>query len=248
MATEVLHRTNGAAIGSATPGTGTSEPHLPAAPPAVHAFFDLDRTLLRTSSLVAAAAALSEAGLVRRRIFLSALVRNVVFARRGCSDSTVERVVAEVLEAARGKEQAALASVEDGIRERLAADMRPTMVAALARHRAEGHHCVIVSASPIEVVRIAAAIVDADDAFGTVAEVDADGRYTGRLDQPVCYGSHKVRAIELSGRSVDWAKSWVYSDAASDLPLLEAVGRPVAVSPDRRLRRIASQRAWRIQE
>ena len=250
MATEMLHRTNGAALGSATPDSeqaAASAPPRAGGPPAVHAFFDLDRTLLRRSSLVATAAALAEAGLVRRRTVLSAVVRNVVFARRGCSDTTMERVVAQVLRAARGKERSALASVEPGIRERLAADMRPTMVAALARHRAEGHRCVIVSAGPIEVVRIAAGIVAADDAFGTVAQVDDEGRYTGRLEQPVCHGPHKVRAVETAGLPVDWAHSWAYGDAAGDLPLLEAVGHPVAVAPDRRLRRVATERAWRIQ-
>lgn len=247
MATEMLHPLKGATLGPPTADDGGAD-RTPASRPVVHAFFDLDRTLLRTSSLMAAAAALRESGLVGRRRFAGAVARNLVFARRGCGDNTVERVVAEILESAQGRRQAELLAVEPGVRKRLMADLRPTMVATLARHRAEGHRCVIVSASPVEIVRIAAAIVDADDAFGTVAEVDASGRYTGRLEQPVCYGSHKVRAIQTAGAPVDWPKSWAYSDAASDLPLLEAVGHPVAVAPDRALRRIASARAWRTHE
>lgn len=251
MATDMLHRPSGAALGSTTPKTGSPEAAEAATPRGrteIHAFFDLDRTLLRTSSLMAAAAALRSSGLVDRRKFAAVFARNLVFAKRGCGGGTVERVVAEMLGAVVGRRQADLLAVEPEIRRRLTADMRSTIVATLARHRAEGHRCVIVSAGPIEVVEIAASIVDADAAFGTVAEVDGEGRYTGRLEHEVCYGAQKVRAVELAGVGVDWARSWAYSDAASDLPLLESVGHPVAVSPDRALRRIAGERAWRIHE
>ncbi len=81
--------------------------------------------------------------------------------------------------------------------------------------------------------------------MASIARIDVDGRYTGELEQ-YAYGAEKARLIEeLAARDgVNLAASYAYSDSATDVPMLEAVGHPVAVNPDRGLRRIARQRAW----
>ena len=76
--------------------------------------------------------------------------------------------------------------------------------------------------------------------IGTVSAI-ADGVYTGELAGPFCYGPGKVEAITDLARweNFDLGQCYAYSDSASDLPMLEAVGHPVAVNPDAKLERIA---------
>jgi len=86
-----------------------------------------------------------------------------------------------------------------------------------------------------------------DEAIATRAELDSEGRYTGRTEL-YCYGPDKVVAIEQAAKrdNVDLAASYAYSDSASDLPMLEAVGHPVVVNPDRELLRAAKERGWEV--
>jgi phosphoserine phosphatase len=81
-------------------------------------------------------------------------------------------------------------------------------------------------------------------------EVDAQGRYTGRAHEPLCFGPGKVVLAEryAAGCGVPLAACTFYSDSHSDLPMLEAVGSPVVVDPDPRLRRLARQRGWPIED
>ncbi len=76
------------------------------------------------------------------------------------------------------------------------------------------------------------------------AEV-SDGAYTGRLERRL-YGKAKADAlVELATEEgIELAESTAYSDSYSDVPLLEAVGHPVAVNPDRALRRLAAEADW----
>jgi hypothetical protein len=87
-------------------------------------------------------------------------------------------------------------------------------------------------------------------AIGTVAEVGPDGCYTGRLVGSVMHGPEKAKAVadKAAAHGLDLAECHAYSDSINDLPLLESVGYPHAVNPDRELRRIASARGWPIHE
>ena len=86
-------------------------------------------------------------------------------------------------------------------------------------------------------------------ALGTVSEI-VDGVYTGRLAEPFCYGPGKALAMEKVARheGYDLSRSYAYTDSISDLPMLESVGHPVAVNPDRRLEAVARERGWPIIE
>ncbi len=115
-------------------------------------------------------------------------------------------------------------------------------------HRAEGHHVAIVSAStPYAVKPVAGALALGDAYIATELEV-LEGRFTGRIVEPACYGDGKVtRTTAYAARhDIDLQKSYFYSDSASDLPLLEAVGHPVAVNPSKKLLKIATERGWPV--
>jgi putative phosphoserine phosphatase/1-acylglycerol-3-phosphate O-acyltransferase len=118
----------------------------------------------------------------------------------------------------------------------------------VAWHRAQGHQVAIVSAStPYAVHPVAQALGLGEAYLSTRLEV-IDGRFTGRVIMPACDDDGKViLARDYAVRhGIDLAQSYFYSDSHRDLPLLEAVGRPVAVNPNRRLARIAAARGWPV--
>jgi hypothetical protein len=108
----------------------------------------------------------------------------------------------------------------------------------------------VLSASPTEIVSRVADAAGLELGIGTTSELDADGRYTGDLAGPFCYGQGKAEILrDLAEREgYDLSACYAYSDSVSDLPMLEAVGHPVAVNPEPELRDLAEERGWPIVE
>jgi phosphoserine phosphatase len=105
----------------------------------------------------------------------------------------------------------------------------------------------ICTAASSEVAELLATILNFDGGIGTVPEV-VDGLYTGATLGPFAYREGKAEAMRsLAAREgIDLGASYGYSDSESDLPMLRAVGHPVAVNPDRELARIAAAEGWEI--
>jgi HAD superfamily hydrolase (TIGR01490 family) len=124
----------------------------------------------------------------------------------------------------------------------------PEMVAEVRAHQDAGRPAFIVSAASNGVVELLARVLDMEGGIGTRYEVDAEGRYTGRLVGGLNYGALKVEPIRrfAADHGIDLERSWAYSDSASDLPMLELVGNPVAVNPDSGLARVAAERGWKV--
>ena len=118
--------------------------------------------------------------------------------------------------------------------------------ALLDAHRAAGEDVIIVSTSGVEMVGPIGALLGAALVIATQMEI-ADGRYTGQMDF-YAYGPAKAERVrELAGeRGYRLADCSAYSDSITDLPMLEAVGHPHAVNPDRALRRLAQLRGWPV--
>ena len=209
------------------------------------AIFDLDRTIIPGSSLAVLARALVDHGLLPRRMLIEVAARNLRFRRSGASDAAVVGLVTEVLALAEGLTVLDLQVVSERLRHDLVRASRPEIRRRILRHRAAGDRCVVLTASPDEVAQLVAEGLGAHVGIGTRAEV-ADGRFTGRLDGPVCHGTGKLESLHAAGVRPIWRASWAYSDSASDLPLLRAVDHPVAVTPDRALRRVAQAERWEI--
>jgi HAD superfamily hydrolase (TIGR01490 family) len=209
------------------------------------AFFDLDRTLLRRSSALALAPTFRARTLISRRQLARAAAWQLMFMLRGASADTVRRAAEEGMLVLRGyspKEMQAL------VVESMERVLKPLVYAEsldlVELHRSRGEPVYIVSATLQEIVQVIADDLGFDGALGTICEVEA-GKYTGRAIRPL-HAENKARCIrELD---YDLAASTAYSDSHTDLPFLEAVGHPVAVNPDRKLRRIAGQRGWPVLE
>jgi HAD superfamily hydrolase (TIGR01490 family) len=212
------------------------------------AFFDLDKTVIARASVAAFGRPLYRQGLVRRRTLVRALASQFVYLHLGASEERLERLRDSVLTLARGWDQAQVAEL---VRETLAEVVEPIIFAEaltlFAEHRAAGRRVYLVSASPEEIVLPLAERLGADGALASRAVVDADGRYTGALAF-YCAGPYKAQAMLrlAEAEGIDLARSFAYSDSLSDLPMLELVGRPVAVNPERALAKVARDRGWPV--
>jgi HAD superfamily hydrolase (TIGR01490 family) len=155
-----------------------------------------------------------------------------------------------ILAAVAGHPASEVTALGDHFLPGLAAKLRPAMSQALADHADQGHDRVVLSASPTEIVSRFADMVGMDLGIGTTAARDEDGVYTGVLAGPFCYREGKVEVMRQLARErgYDLAQCYAYSDSASDMPMLEAVGHPVAVNPEPELREIAEKRGWPIIE
>jgi HAD superfamily hydrolase (TIGR01490 family) len=213
------------------------------------AFFDLDRTLLRRSSALALAGSFRERGLISRTQLVRAALWQLLFVARGADAEAVRRGAEDGIRVLAGSTPQAM---QDLVAEALEPVLKPLVyaepLALVEHHRARGERVYIVSAALQEIVDALARELRFDGALGTTCEV-ADGVYTGRSLRAL-NGHAKADAIrELATREeLDLRASTAYSDSHSDLPFLEAVGHPVAVNPDRALRRLASKRGWPVLE
>jgi HAD superfamily hydrolase (TIGR01490 family) len=212
------------------------------------AYFDLDRTLISGSSAFAFAVAAWRKDLVPTRAFAKDISGAAAFRHHGATDDKVDRVRDRILGAVAGVRQADLVALNGELIPKLLSRVRPEASRLVEMHRRAGRDTYIVSASPVELVEPLAAAIGMTGGIGTVSAVDADGVYTGELAGPFVYGPGKVTAIReiADWEGYDMALSYAYSDSASDLPMLEAVGHPVAVNPDSALAREAHDRGWPI--
>lgn len=134
--------------------------------------------------------------------------------------------------------------------EEVAGIYAPGGLDAVKRHQDAGEKVVLLTAASIYLARCVQRALGLDDALALSFEVGDDGRFTGGLHQPVCYGPGKVDHAEAwaLANGVDLADCAFYTDSVTDLPMLERVGRPVAVHPDARLARVAKRRGWPIED
>ncbi len=211
------------------------------------AFFDLDRTLLRRSSALALAGAFREHGVIGRGQLAKAAAWQLLFAARGASAETVRKAAEDGLMILKGF---AVDDLRRLVRDAMEPVLKPLVyqeaLELVERHRGRGEPIYIVSATLQEIVEELADELGFDGALGSTCEV-VDGVYTGRSLR-ACHGAGKAAAIrELAGeRGYDLGISTAYSDSYTDLPFLEAVGKPVVVNPDRELRRLAEERDWPV--
>lgn len=213
------------------------------------AFFDLDRTLIRGSANYPLAIAAFRSGHVPWRDLVKDTFTALTFHRKGSTDAGSHALRERILGAVAGIPQAEIIHLADAIVPKVVSRVIPESAELLREAKDAGHHRIVVSASPIELVGRISDALGLEGAVATRSELD-NGCYTGRLAGEFCYGHGKVIEIEklAAERGYDLTRSWAYSDSISDLPMMERVGNAVAVNPDKELRRLAGERGWRIVE
>ncbi|MGW0036756.1 HAD family hydrolase [Gordonia sp. NPDC003376] len=218
--------------------------HAPASRAA--AFFDLDKTVITRSSALAFVPHFYSAGLLDRRTLVRSVYGNVGLGIEH-DRSRVERLRRSITSMCRGWDVDEVGRI---VAETLQDVVTPLIYAEaedlIADHRHAGRDVVLVSASGIEFAAPIGAMLGVDHIRATVMAV-TDGHYTGEIEF-YCYGERKAEAMRglATEHGYDLAASFAFSDSITDLPMLTAVGHPVAVNPDRRLRRHAEENGWPI--
>jgi len=212
------------------------------------AFFDLDKTVIAKASMVAFGRPLYEAGMVSRWLVVRALWSQLVFQHRGADEERMRKFRESALRVTRGWDQARVSTiVRDTLTEVIDPIVYDEALDLIRQHQAAGRRVYLISASPEEIVAPLALYLGVDEAIASRASLDEAGRYTGEVEF-YSYGPFKAEAIRQAAddRGIDLASSYAYSDSITDLPMLETVGHPVAVNPDRELARVARDREWDV--
>jgi HAD superfamily hydrolase (TIGR01490 family) len=212
------------------------------------AFFDLDKTIIAKSSTLAFTRPMFKAGLLSGSTLAKAGIAQAYYQAFGADHDQLERMREELSAMTRGWDRAEIeALVTETVDEVVTPLVYAEALAVMEDHRGAGRRVVVISASPEEIVRPLCRYLGIDDIIATRAAVDDDGRYTGELEL-YAYGAGKAEAIRAlaEAEDLDLEASYAYSDSITDLPMLEAVGHPVAVNPDPQLRLVAEERGWPI--
>jgi len=189
-----------------------------------------------------------EAGLISRTQMLRWARDGLVFRLRGSTDQTTRDAMERIKEVLNGASARQLERLGPRVLAEVLPRIYPQMLDEVYSHRDEGRATFIVSAAGNDLVELVARVLGMEGGVGTRYEIDASHNLTGELDGPFMYGKGKLEGIRrfADSHDIDLAESWAYSDSASDLPMLRAVGNAVAVNPDAELTAIARAEGWRV--
>lgn len=211
------------------------------------AFFDLDKTLIEGSSAIHFGRAAYRHGLMTRTQLARDLWANVQFRLRGSTDAGSEELRQRILDAIAGTPVRDLERLGHEVLRGVLPRVYPEVLREAYEHQDAGRRVFIVTAASQEMADLMAHVLFFDGGIGTRSEV-RDGVYTGRPEGPFTYREGKAEALRgrAAQEGIELSESYAYSDSESDLPMLRAVGNPVAVNPDAELERIARTEGWRI--
>ncbi len=211
------------------------------------AFFDLDKTILARSSSFAFARPFYKEGLIGRSDVIRSAYAQFVYLASGADHQQMETMREYMSKLVTGwdvdKVQSIVSETLDDIVDPM---VYQEAVELIEQHKAAGRDVIIISSSGTDIVEPIGQRLGADLAIGTQVGIE-QGQYTGEI-LFYAYGEGKADAMRslAAERGYDLEKSYAYSDSQTDLPMLEAVGHPVAVNPDAELRAVATERQWPI--
>ncbi|MBB5128492.1 HAD superfamily hydrolase (TIGR01490 family) [Streptomyces albaduncus] len=216
--------------------------------PRTAAFFDLDKTVIAKSSTLTFSKSFYQGGLINRRAVLRTAYAQFVFLAGGADHDQMERMRKYLSALCRGwNVQQVREIVAETLHDLIDPIIYDEAATLIEQHHTAGRDVVIVSTSGAEVVEPIGELLGADRVVATRMVVGDDGCFTGEVEY-YAYGPTKAEAIRELAESegYDLARCYAYSDSATDVPMLESVGHPHAVNPDRALRKEALTRGWPI--
>lgn len=200
------------------------------------------------SSAIHLGRAAYRSGMVRRRQLAAWGLDHLRFRLRGSTDESTQAVLVVVKDLLGGVPEKDVARMAPDLLAGILPRIYPQMMDEVHAHQDAGRPAFIVSAASNPLVELLATVLGFEGGIGTRYEVAADGTLTGEIEGPFIYGEGKVEAMRgfATEHGIDLEASWAYSDSISDLPMLRAVGNPIAVNPDPELAELASADGWRI--
>ena len=215
------------------------------------AFFDVDNTLIQGSSLILLAQGLFKKRFITLSELAPALRKQIRYRISGSENADdIAEGREQALAIVKGKsveelKQACREIVDNRMLQKSYADT----IELASMHLAAGQQVWLVSATPVQIGQALAETLGFTGALGTVAE-EEDGKFTGRLVGDILHGPGKKHAVAALAalQQLDLSKCTAYSDSINDLPMLEMVGSPVAINPDRALRKHAKAQGWAVRD
>ena len=212
------------------------------------AFFDLDKTVIAKTSIGALGPEIHARGFIRRSTLVRGIGTQLWFLWFGADQNKMDKIRESLMGLTKGWDRDEIRRmVNETLNDVIEPLIYSEALEIIDHHRAAGDEVWIVSSSPVEIVEPFADLLSLTGAIGSRPEIDENNCYTGRLEF-YAQGEGKAIAIrELAEqRGIDLSASSAYSDSETDVPMLETVGHPYAVNPDRNLARIAHEREWPI--
>jgi len=218
-------------------------------PPKIEAaFFDVDNTLVCGSSSILFGKVAFTGGTIKRRDIWRFAFEQMMFIRRGEKNTKMADIQDRALSLTKGHSVEELLGLMDVVFEKeIKPRLWPQAIAAAKEHLAQGREVWLITAAPVELAEVIAKYIGATGALGTIVGHE-NGVLTGELVGDPLHGKAKRKAAKklAKERGISLKRSWAYSDSVNDLPLLSLVGNPVAVNPDKALRRYAEAAGWEI--
>ena len=208
------------------------------------AFFDLDRTLLGGASGPVISAALRSVGVLPERVIPG---ENLLYKLFNTVGETLPAMLLtrQAARVASGWNRGLVKQAGEIVANQLISAVQPFGRLLIDEHRAAGRPVVLATTSPFDLVSPLARMLGMDDVIAT-RYGERNGAYDGTITGDFVWGPGKLAAVRTwaTQRGIDLASSYAYSDSVFDVPLLSAVGHPVAINPDPRMRIVASLRRW----
>ena len=211
----------------------------------VAAFFDLDKTIIATSSAFAFGKEFLHNGMITRQEAWDLYLSKAQYMLVGQSSEKMDSTRDALAQMVAGWE---VDDIQRITRETLREVVAPAIYAEarelIDAHRAKGHHIIIISASAKILVEPIAQELGVDTVVATEMAIE-NGKLTGEITRYL-KGEAKAEAVRqfAADHNFDLDASFAYSDSATDIPMLELVGNPVAVNPDRTLKKHALANGW----
>jgi HAD superfamily hydrolase (TIGR01490 family) len=212
------------------------------------AFFDLDKTIIAKSSALAFSRPFYAGGLINRRHVLRSTYAQFVFLMSGADHDQMEKMREFLSKMVTGWP---VDTVREIVADTLHNIVDPLVydeaVSLIEEHHLAGRDVIIVSASGAEMVQPIGELLGVDAVIASQLSIDDKGRYTGEIDF-YAYAENKAAAIRqlADRRGYDLSRSYAYSDSITDVHMLEVVGHPHAVNPDKELRKVAREHGWPV--
>jgi HAD superfamily hydrolase (TIGR01490 family) len=210
------------------------------------AFFDFDRTLITVNSGSLWVKSELKLGFLS---WWEAMRAGLWILRYQFGFVNLEEVVKLIIQSLAGSREDELKARVDAFYERHIKSLyRPGAQEVIDQHRSAGDKLVLITSASSYLAEQVARELAFHDVLCNRFEVDESGQYTGRPLGQICYGAGKLTLAQeyAKDRGIDLSACSFYTDSMADLPLLEVVGKPVAVNPDPRLRRLATERGWTV--
>jgi HAD superfamily hydrolase (TIGR01490 family) len=211
------------------------------------AFFDLDKTIIATSTSAAFSKPLYDGGVVTRADVLKSFVNHVQYLLGNSNKETTERLRKQLSDISIGWDvEKVKAIVNEAVAKHIDPFVYEEAVKLISDHKSLGHDVIIISASASELVEPIAKLLEADHFVATKVKI-VDGKYTGEI-KFYAYGEQKAEAMrELAEtNSYSLSHSYAYTDSITDVPMLDAVGHGTVVNPDKALRLLAVEHGWEM--